>query len=87
MPGEGAINAEGRIVEKLRDRLFRAELANGHRVLAHPTRHTRERVSGLAIGDRVQLELSPFDMSTGRIVAAGPVSGPETNAETRKAKR
>ena len=71
MPGEGAINAEGRIVEKLRDSLFRAELANGHRVLAHPTRHTRAHVAGLAVGDRVQLELSPFDMSTGRIVEAG----------------
>jgi translation initiation factor IF-1 len=71
VPGQDIIRVEGRIVEKLRDRLFRAELVNGHRVVAHPTRTTRSLVSGLDVGSQVQLELSPFDMSTGRIVAVG----------------
>lgn len=70
MPGQDTIRVEGRIVEKLEGRVFRAELANGHRVLAHPTRTTRSLAASLEIGARVQLELSPFDLSTGRIVAA-----------------
>jgi translation initiation factor IF-1 len=48
--------------------LFRVELANGHRVLSHAARRDREAVAGLAAGDTVKLELSPFDMSNGRIV-------------------
>jgi translation initiation factor IF-1 len=55
-------------VKVLGSGLFRAELANGHRLLAHSTRRSRDRVSGLKSGDRVKLEMSPFDMSKGRIV-------------------
>jgi len=55
-------------VEVLGDGLFRAELANGHRVLAHSARKNREKLAGLAPGGKVRLEMSPFDMSKGRIV-------------------
>jgi translation initiation factor IF-1 len=68
VPGEDAILVEGTIVEVLGDGLFRAELANGHRLLAHPTRQSRDRVTDLKAGDEVKLEMSPFDMSKGRIV-------------------
>jgi translation initiation factor IF-1 len=48
--------------------LFRVQLANGHRVLSHPARRDRAALAGLAVGDRVNLEMSPFDMSNGRIL-------------------
>ena len=68
MPCEDAIVVEGTVVEVLGNGLFRAELVNGHRLLAHSVWKDRERVAGLASGDTVKLEMSPFDMSKGRIV-------------------
>lgn len=68
MPCEDAIVIEGTVVEVLGNGLFRAELANGHRLLAHTARKDKERVAGLVPGAPVRLEMSPFDMSTGRIV-------------------
>ena len=68
MSGEDVIRVEGTLVEVLGAGLFRAELVNGHRLLAHSTRRSRDQVSGLKPGDRVKLEMSPFDMSKGRIV-------------------
>ena len=67
MPREDAITVEGIIVEVIGAGLFRAELANGHRVLAHSSRKNREHVAGFGPGGRVQLEMSPYDMSKGRI--------------------
>jgi translation initiation factor IF-1 len=55
-------------VEVLGERLFRTELANGHRLVAHSSRQQQTRAAALAVGDKVRLELSPFDMSVGRIL-------------------
>jgi translation initiation factor IF-1 len=55
-------------VEVLGDGYFRAQLVNGHRVFAHPGRQVRGQLGGLAVGGRVRLELSPFDLSKGRII-------------------
>jgi translation initiation factor IF-1 len=55
-------------VEALPHTLFRVELANGHRVLAHLKRKGRVDSVHLAPGDKVMLEMSPFDLSTGRII-------------------
>ena len=68
MSREDAILVEGTIVEVLGPALFCVELANGHRVLSHPARKDREALAGLAVGGRVNLEMSPFDMSNGRIL-------------------
>lgn len=68
MPRADAILVEGRVVEARSARLFRVELANGHRVLAHPVRRDAERAAQLAVGDVVKLEMSPFDMSKARLV-------------------
>lgn len=68
MPSEDAIAIEGVIVEVLRDGLFRAELTNGHQLVAHATRKHRDKAAALVAGSKVQLEMSPFDMSKGRIV-------------------
>jgi len=55
-------------VEVLGEGLFRAELANGHRLVAHTARRQRAQAAEVAVGDRVRLELSPFDMSVGRVL-------------------
>ena len=69
MPGENAICLEGTVVEVLREAtLFRVELVNGHRLLGHVSKRRREEAADLKSGDKVNLEMSPFDFSKGRIV-------------------
>ena len=68
MAREGAIEVEGAVVETLPHGMFRVELANGHRVLAHGKGKARMSLAGLAPGDRVMLEMSLFDLSKGRII-------------------
>ena len=70
MARKDAIEAEGRIVEILAARLFRVELANGHRLLAHVSGRRRMAFERMSIGDKVKLEMSPYDMSKGSIMAA-----------------
>jgi translation initiation factor IF-1 len=65
---EDTIAVEGVVVEVLRDGLVRAELSNGHQLVAHAARKHRAKVAALAPGDNVSLELSPYDMSQGRIL-------------------
>ena len=69
MPREDAIKVEGTVVEVLRDTLFRVELPNRHRVLAHTRGKTRLKFVRLSPGDKVTLEMSPYDLSKGRITA------------------
>ncbi|MGD1085180.1 MAG: translation initiation factor IF-1 [Verrucomicrobiota bacterium] len=68
MAGKDGIEVEGRIVEVLPRTLFRVELANGHRLLGHVPAARRPMAQALAAGDKVRLRLSPFDLSTGRIL-------------------
>jgi translation initiation factor IF-1 len=68
MPGEDTFRVEGVIVAVLSERTFRVELANGHRLLGFLTRRSRETVGSLNEGDRVTVQLTPFDLSEGRIV-------------------
>ena len=70
MARKDAIEAEGRIVEILAARLFRVELANGHRLLAHVSGRRRLAFERMSVGDMVKLEMSPYDMSKGSIMAA-----------------
>ena len=68
MAREGAIEAEGAIVEVLPDWTYRVQLANGHRFLAFVAGKARRGFGRLAIGEKVRLELSPYDLSVGRII-------------------
>lgn len=68
MPKEDAIEVEGRVVEPLPNAMFRVELANGHKVLAHISGKMRMHYIKILPGDRVIVELSPYDLSRGRIV-------------------
>jgi translation initiation factor IF-1 len=68
MAREGAIEVEGAIVEVLSDKAYRVELANGHRLLAYVAGRARPGLARLAAGDKVRLEMSPYDLSSGRII-------------------
>ena len=69
MAREGTIEVEGRIVEVLADVLFRVELANGHRLVAHVTGKRRLVFERLSLGDCVTVRLSPYVLSRGSITA------------------
>jgi translation initiation factor IF-1 len=68
MAREGAIEAEGAIVEVLPNRTYRVQLANGHRLLAFVAGKARLGFAHLAPGEKVRMELSPYDLSVGRII-------------------
>jgi len=62
-----AIEMEGTVVEPLPNAMFRVELENGHKVLAHISGKMRMHYIRILPGDRVTVELSPYDLSRGRI--------------------
>lgn len=62
------IEVEGTVVEALPNAMFRVELVNGHKVLAHVSGKIRMNFIRVLPGDRVTLELSPYDLTRGRIV-------------------
>lgn len=61
------IQAEGAVVEALPNAMFTVELENGHKVLAHASGKMRKNFIRILIGDKVRLELSPYDLERGRI--------------------
>lgn len=68
MAREDAINVQGRIVEVLPNTLFRVELANGHRLLAHVSGRHRLHFERMVPGEMVTIEMSAYDLSKGRII-------------------
>ncbi len=67
MPKKEAIEVEGIVVEPLPNGMFRVELPNGHKVLAHISGKIRTHYIRILLGDKVLIELSPYDLSRGRI--------------------
>lgn len=67
MAKEDAIEVQGKILETLPNAMFRVELDNGHRVLAHISGKMRMHYIKILPGDRVTVELSPYDLTRGRI--------------------
>jgi translation initiation factor IF-1 len=68
MAKEEGIQVEGKVVEPLPNAMFHVELENGHIILAHISGKMRKHYIRILPGDRVLLELSPYDLSRGRIV-------------------
>jgi translation initiation factor IF-1 len=66
-PKEDAIVLEGTVLEAQKNAMFRVELQNGHEVLAHISGKMRMHYIRILPGDRVQVELTPYDLSRGRI--------------------
>ncbi|AUS98123.1 translation initiation factor IF-1 [Clostridium thermosuccinogenes] len=67
MSKEDVIEVEGTVVEALPNAMFEVELENGHKVLAHISGKLRMNFIRILPGDKVTLELSPYDLSRGRI--------------------
>jgi len=67
MAKEAPITVEGKVVEALPNAMFRVELDNGHKVLAYVSGKMRMHFIRILPGDRVTLELSPYDLSRGRV--------------------
>jgi translation initiation factor IF-1 len=67
MAKEEAIEVEGTVIEPLPNAMFRVELDNGHKVLAHISGKMRMHYIRILPGDRVLVELSPYDLTRGRI--------------------
>ena len=67
MAKEEAIEVEGKVIEPLPNAMFRVELDNGHKVLAHISGKMRMHFIKILPGDKVTVELSPYDLTRGRI--------------------
>ncbi|HVP15678.1 MAG TPA: translation initiation factor IF-1 [Terriglobales bacterium] len=68
MAKEEGIQVEGTVIEPLPNAMFRVELENGHKVLAHISGKMRMHFIKILPGDKVTIELSPYDLTRGRIV-------------------
>jgi translation initiation factor IF-1 len=68
MPKKENIEVEGTVVEPLPNAMFNVELADGHKVLAHISGKIRLHYIRILPGDKVLIELSPYDLSRGRII-------------------
>jgi translation initiation factor IF-1 len=68
MPGKEAFQVEGRVIEARPNLTFCVELGNGHRLTAFVAGRAKKNFAGLKAGDTVKLQLTPYDLSTGRIV-------------------
>ncbi|NLY42995.1 MAG: translation initiation factor IF-1 [Clostridiaceae bacterium] len=67
MAKEDVIEVEGKVVETLPNAMFQVELENGHRILAHISGKLRMNFIRILPGDKVTVELSPYDLTRGRI--------------------
>jgi translation initiation factor IF-1 len=65
---EENIEVEGMVMEALPNAMFRVELANGHKILAHVSGKIRMNFIKILPGDKVTVELSPYDLTRGRII-------------------
>jgi translation initiation factor IF-1 len=68
MAKEEAVELEGTVIEALPNAMFRVELENGHVVLAQISGRIRKNNIRILLGDRVDLEVTPYDLSRGRII-------------------
>ena len=68
MAGESAFKVEGVVVEALSNKTYRVRLSNGHNVLAFVAGRAKQHFAGVRPGDTVKLQMSPYDLSEGRIV-------------------
>ena len=84
MAKEEAITVDGTVMEPLPNAMFRVELENGHKILAHISGKMRMHYIRILPGDKVTVELSPYDLTKGRITfrhlaGRGPGPGPSSS--------
>ncbi|MGN1317841.1 MAG: translation initiation factor IF-1 [Lachnospirales bacterium] len=71
MAKNDVIEAEGTVLEKLPNAMFQVELENGHKIIAHISGKLRKNFIKIIPGDKVQVEMSPYDLTKGRITWRG----------------
>ncbi|MBQ7265877.1 MAG: translation initiation factor IF-1 [Firmicutes bacterium] len=71
MAKSDVIEVEGTVLEKLPNAMFQVELENGHKILAHISGKLRTNYIRIIPGDKVKIEMSPYDLSKGRITWRG----------------
>jgi translation initiation factor IF-1 len=79
MANEDKIQVEGLVIEALPGTQFRVRLDNGHEVLAYLSGKMRKYYIRILLGDRVKVEMSPYDLTRGRITYRQKKSSPETD--------
>ena len=73
MAGDEAFKVDGRVTEVLPNGTWRAELKNGHRLTAFVAGKAKKNFAGLKSGDKVKLQLTPYDLSVGRILVEAKI--------------
>ncbi|MBM4102664.1 MAG: translation initiation factor IF-1 [Planctomycetes bacterium] len=71
MPKQDAIRVDAKVIDALPNAMFRVELENGHRIMAHVSGKMRMHFIRILPGDKVIVEMSPYDLSKGRIILRG----------------
>lgn len=84
MAKKEGIEVEGTVSESLRDATFRVDLANGHQVMAKISGRLRVNYIRILPGDRVLVELSPYDLTRGRVTYRFPSGGPRHAGPARR---
>ncbi len=87
MVKEEPVRVEGRVVEVLPSTRFRCEIENGLQILCHVSGRMRRHRIRMLPGDIVTIEMSPYDLSKGRIVYRGPMRRGDDDAQGPQAKR
>ncbi len=77
MPKEDHIEMVGTVIDSLPNTTFRVELDNGHKITAHISGRMRKHYIRILTGDRVTVELTPYDLTRGRIIYRGEKTGGE----------
>ena len=80
MPKEDQIEIEGVVVDTLPNTMFRVQLDNGHLITAHISGRMRKNYIRISKGDRVTIQVTPYDLSKGRITYRGPKKDKEEKA-------
>jgi len=68
LPKEDVLEMEGRVIDKLPNTTFKVELENGHQIIAHISGKLRQNYIRIIPGDKVLIEMSPYDLTKGRII-------------------
>ena len=85
MAKEDHIEMEGIVVDSLPNTMFRVELENGHKVTAHISGRMRKNYIRILTGDQVTVELTPYDLSKGRIIFRNKDKKKKTSTEEKPA--
>jgi translation initiation factor IF-1 len=84
MPKEDAIEMEGTVIETLPNTHFRVQLENGHVVIAHISGRMRKNYIRILMGDRVTVQITPYDLAKGRIIFRNREGGAPGSAAKEK---